>query len=125
MDASSSSLPPNVLTQNGPYIILNVQTVPTLIFDLNLEIGEALECGCITATCPQRGLFIYVVSGESHALRASQVWSPHFHWDRAMPSHSDQSRMEKSSLKTNKNPIYRYAPNRCVAFAAFPVFLTV
>ena len=51
-----------------------------------------------------------VVSGESHALRASQVWSPHFHWDRAMPSHSDQSRMEKSSLKTNKNPIYRYAP---------------
>ena len=47
---------------------------------------------------------------ESHALWASQVWSPHFHWDRAMPSHSDQSRMEKSNLKTIQNPIYRYAP---------------
>ena len=54
--------------------------------------------------------FIPLLAVESHALWASQVWSPHFHWDRAMPSHSDQSRMEKSSLKTNKNPIYRYAP---------------
>ena len=42
-----------------------------------------------------KGTFIYVVSGESHALRASQVRSPHFHRDRAMPSHSGQSRIGK------------------------------
>ena len=68
IDASSSELSPNVLTQNDPYIILNVQTVPTLIFDLDLEIGEALECGCITATCPQRGVFIFVCTGHSNGL---------------------------------------------------------
>ena len=68
MDASRSSLPPNVLTQNGPFIILNVQTVPPLIFELNLEIGEVLECGCLTATCPQRGLFIFVCTGHSNGL---------------------------------------------------------
>ena len=68
IDASTSELSPNVLTQNDPYIILNVQTVPTLIFDLDLEIGEALECGCITATCPQRGVFIFVCTGHSNGL---------------------------------------------------------
>ena len=65
MDAS---LPSNVLTQNGPFVIINVQTVPALVFELNLDIGEILVCGCLSATCPQRGQFIFVCPGHSNGL---------------------------------------------------------